>query len=45
MLGTDYPFDMGEDDPLALVGRVQGVSEADLARVRGSNAVELFGLG
>jgi aminocarboxymuconate-semialdehyde decarboxylase len=45
MLGTDYPFDMGEDDPLALVGRVQGVSEADLERVRGSNAVELFGLG
>ena len=25
LLGTDYPYDMGDDDPLALIGRTPGL--------------------
>ncbi len=44
MLGTDYPFDMAEPDPLALLGRVTGVSKHDMALVAGGNAARLLGL-
>ena len=44
LLGTDYPFDMGESDPVGLTSRVM-LSGEDLARVRGTNAMELFRLG
>ncbi|MGH3327197.1 MAG: amidohydrolase family protein [Streptomycetales bacterium] len=44
MLGTDYPFDMGEDNPVGLVDSVPGLTPDDLAAVRGRNAVRLFGL-
>jgi aminocarboxymuconate-semialdehyde decarboxylase len=27
LLGTDYPFEMGERDPVGLVGRVPGLAE------------------
>jgi aminocarboxymuconate-semialdehyde decarboxylase len=43
LLGTDYPFDMGEDDPLGLIDRA-GLSAEDVARIRGGNAARLFGL-
>jgi len=39
LLGTDYPFDMGERDPLALT---DGLDAAGRALVRGGNAVRLF---
>lgn len=44
LLGTDYPFDMGEPDPLRLVGesRLTAV-ERDL--VVGGNAARLLGIG
>ena len=41
LLGTDYPFDMGERDPLGLTDRL-GVSDADRDLIRGGNAVRLF---
>lgn len=44
LLGTDYPFDMGEDDPVGLVDRVEGLAEADRTLVLGENAVRLLGL-
>ena len=43
LLGTDYPFDMGEDDPLGLIDGA-GLSGEDAARIRGGNAARLFGL-
>ncbi len=43
LLGTDYPFDMGETDPVGLTSRV-ALSGEDLARVRGATAVEVFRL-
>ena len=45
MLGTDYPFDMGEDDPVGLTGQVAGLSDADRTAIRGGNAARIFGLG
>jgi len=40
-MGTDYPFDMSEPDP---VGFHAQLSEADRARILGLNAAELLGL-
>jgi aminocarboxymuconate-semialdehyde decarboxylase len=45
MLGTDYPFDMSETDPVALVDATEGMSDPDRAAVKGGNAARLFGLG
>jgi aminocarboxymuconate-semialdehyde decarboxylase len=45
LLGTDYPYDMGEDDPLGLLGRVDGLSAKDASLIRGGNAKRLLGLG
>jgi aminocarboxymuconate-semialdehyde decarboxylase len=39
LLGTDYPFDMGVDDPLARLGELDAV---DRAAVAGGNAAELL---
>jgi len=44
MIGTDYPFDMGEDDPLALVEGTEGLTDEDKAAIAGGNAARLFGL-
>jgi aminocarboxymuconate-semialdehyde decarboxylase len=44
LLGTDYPFDMGEDDPLGLIARVDGLDDAARARIAGGNAARLLGL-
>ena len=45
VLGTDYPFDMGEGDPLGLLGRTPGLSDADRAAIAGGNARRLLKLG
>ncbi|MBT3765450.1 MAG: amidohydrolase [Rhodospirillaceae bacterium] len=44
LLGTDFPYDMGETDPLGLVGKVDGLSEDDVASVCGLNAARLLKL-
>ncbi|HVN28186.1 MAG TPA: amidohydrolase family protein, partial [Candidatus Binataceae bacterium] len=35
VLGTDFPFDMGMDDPLGLLNAVAGLSDEDRALIRG----------
>ena len=44
LLGTDYPYDMGETDPLGLIGRVPGLSRDDRERIEGGNAARLLGI-
>ncbi|MFF3341361.1 amidohydrolase family protein [Streptomyces flavidovirens] len=41
LLGSDFPFDMGTDDPVAAL-RAAGLSEADFHAVRGANAAALL---
>ncbi|MDH3540690.1 MAG: amidohydrolase, partial [Acidimicrobiia bacterium] len=43
LLGTDYPFDMGLPDPLALIAETS-LSDGDRALISGGNARRLFGL-
>ncbi len=42
MLGTDYPFDMGEDTPRQLIAGVTGLSPDDKELIEGLNAMKLF---
>jgi aminocarboxymuconate-semialdehyde decarboxylase len=44
MLGTDYPFDMAEPDPVGFLRSVKGVSAKDMALVAGGNVERLLGL-
>jgi aminocarboxymuconate-semialdehyde decarboxylase len=44
MLGTDYPFDMAEPDPIGFLSRVKGVSRDDMTKVAGGNAARLLGI-
>ena len=44
VLGTDFPFDMGMDDPIGLLKSVAGLSDDDRALIRGLNASRLLGL-
>ena len=43
LLGTDYPFDMGLTDPLALLGET-GLDSDDRQQIAGLNAARLFGI-
>ena len=43
LLGTDYPFDMGLTDPLALIAEAN-LTETDRELIAGANARRLFGL-
>jgi aminocarboxymuconate-semialdehyde decarboxylase len=44
LLGTDYPFDMGEEDPLGLLSKVEGLADEDRAMIAGGNAARLLRL-
>ncbi|HUG32202.1 MAG TPA: amidohydrolase family protein [Acidimicrobiia bacterium] len=44
MLGTDFPFDMGETDPIGLIDAVEGLDDADREAISGGNAARLYGL-
>jgi len=45
MLGTDFPFDMGETDPIGLIDATDSLTETDRAALKGGNAARVFGLG
>jgi aminocarboxymuconate-semialdehyde decarboxylase len=42
VLGTDYPYDMAEVDPLGLVAAVKKLSKTDRDLITGGNAAKLF---
>ena len=42
LLGTDYPFDMGEDNPVKLIQDVGHISDSDRDLIKGGNALKLF---
>ena len=42
MLGTDYPYDMGEENPLGLIAQVKKLSKAERELVQGGNAARLL---
>ena len=44
MLGTDYPFDMAEYNPIGHVAGVEGMDELTLAQIAGGNAARVLGL-
>jgi aminocarboxymuconate-semialdehyde decarboxylase len=44
LLGTDYPYDMGETDPVGLLSRVPGLDTAGRERIMGANAARLLEL-
>ena len=44
LLGTDYPYDMGETDPLGLIAKVP-LAAAKRALIEGGNAARLLKLG
>lgn len=42
MLGTDYPYDMGEENPRQLIAAVKGLSAEQRRQIEGLNAMRLF---
>jgi aminocarboxymuconate-semialdehyde decarboxylase len=44
LLGTDYPYDMGEDDPVGLICSIEGLSDAERSLILGGNAARLLNL-
>lgn len=44
LLGTDYPFDMGVDDPLQRLAATTSLTGAQRAAIAGGNAATLLGL-
>jgi aminocarboxymuconate-semialdehyde decarboxylase len=43
LLGTDYPYDMGDEDPLALIGSVPDLTQDQINLISGGNAARLLG--
>jgi aminocarboxymuconate-semialdehyde decarboxylase len=44
VMGTDYPYDMAEMDPLALLLSIEALSETELAKMLGANAASLLNI-
>ena len=42
LLGTDYPYDMGVDDPVGFIGRVPRLTRDERALIEGRNAARLL---
>jgi aminocarboxymuconate-semialdehyde decarboxylase len=43
LLGSDYPFEMGDPDPIATVAAVPGLSDGDRAKILHGNVERLLG--
>ncbi|HEY1365300.1 MAG TPA: amidohydrolase family protein [Xanthobacteraceae bacterium] len=44
IMGTDYPFDMAECDPIGHVAAVEGLDQSTIAAIAGGNARRLMGI-
>ena len=44
LLGSDYPYDMGDQDPVNTVSKLPRIKKEDRMRIMRDNAVKLFGL-
>ncbi len=44
LMGTDYPFDMAEFNPIGHIAGVNGMDESMLAQLTGGNAIRVLGL-
>ena len=44
VMGTDYPYDMGEVDPVGLIESVARLGRAEKERIMGGNAARLLGI-
>ena len=44
VMGTDYPFDMAEYDPVGHIAGVEGFDAATVAALAGGNSKRLLGL-
>jgi aminocarboxymuconate-semialdehyde decarboxylase len=42
LLGTDYPYDMGVDDPVGFIHGAKGISKSQQALIEGANAARLL---
>ena len=42
LLGTDYPYDMGVDDPVGFIGRVPRLKRDERTAIEGANAARLL---
>jgi len=42
LLGTDYPFDMGETDPVGFINKLKSVSQIEKEKILGGNAMRLL---
>jgi aminocarboxymuconate-semialdehyde decarboxylase len=42
LLGTDYPFDMGVEDPVGFISKVSGLSLSEKTQIEGVNAAKLL---
>ena len=43
-MGTDYPYDMGEIDPIGFIEGCTGLDDATRRAILGTNAARLLGL-
>jgi len=44
LMGTDYPFDMAEHDPIGHIASVQGMDDTMMKALSGGNAIKALGL-
>jgi aminocarboxymuconate-semialdehyde decarboxylase len=44
LMGTDYPYDMAEYNPVGHIAGVEGMDETTLSQIAGGNAARLLGL-
>jgi aminocarboxymuconate-semialdehyde decarboxylase len=42
LLGTDYPFDMGDEDPVGSIAKIPGITAAEKKQIEGMNAAKLL---
>ncbi|MDB5403539.1 MAG: amidohydrolase 2 [Rhodopila sp.] len=44
LMGTDYPFDMAEHDPIGHIVSVNGMDDTTMKALSGGNAIKALGL-